>query len=172
MNDALSRDPVHVSDVITGPQGDFAVTLRIPVKDSSGHTLAGGLLSDNWNIEQELFIYAELFSKPASPIASTSSLIEKGSPPQTPPAPAVVASTVLPVHVSHSDVRLISDIDDTVKYSNILGGARIAFRNVFARPLDDLVIQGMGEWYSAMWEKGVRFHYVVCFSLLLHIPFP
>ena len=47
------------------------------------------------------------------------------------------------------------------KMSNILGGARTIFRNVFVKHLEELVIRGMGDWYTGMWSRGVRFHYVV-----------
>jgi phosphatidate phosphatase APP1 len=53
------------------------------------------------------------------------------------------------------------DIDDTVKLSNILSGARAVFHNVFVKDLRDNVIPGMGPWYMNMWKRGVRFHYVM-----------
>jgi hypothetical protein len=56
---------------------------------------------------------------------------------------------------------LISDIDDTIKYSNILSGARSVFFNVFVKDLTEALIPGMPEWYNEMWHRGVRFHYVV-----------
>lgn len=58
-------------------------------------------------------------------------------------------------------VRVISDIDDTIKISGILHGVRAVFRNVFVRPLEELGVPGMPEWYQRMKERGVRFHYVV-----------
>lgn len=57
---------------------------------------------------------------------------------------------------------LISDIDDTIKFSNILSGARSVFFNVFVKELHEALIPGMPEWYNALWTRGVRFHYVVC----------
>ena len=59
-------------------------------------------------------------------------------------------------------MRVISDIDDTVKLSNIVSGARAVFHNVFVKEMRDIIIPGMGEWYNEMWRRGVRFHYVVC----------
>lgn len=56
-------------------------------------------------------------------------------------------------------VSLISDIDDTIKMSNILGGAREIFRNTFVRELADLSIEGVKEWYSDMHAMGVSIHY-------------
>ncbi|MCJ1375677.1 hypothetical protein MMC20_006914 [Loxospora ochrophaea] len=57
-------------------------------------------------------------------------------------------------------VSLISDIDDTIKHSAIGGGARETFRCTFIRPLSDLTIQGVREWYSKMAEMDVKLHYV------------
>lgn len=56
-------------------------------------------------------------------------------------------------------VSLISDIDDTVKKSNISLGAREIFRNTFIRDLKDLTIDGVREWYGGLYHMGVRFHY-------------
>ncbi|KAF1916873.1 hypothetical protein BDU57DRAFT_497958 [Ampelomyces quisqualis] len=57
-------------------------------------------------------------------------------------------------------VSVISDIDDTIKHSAISSGAREIFRNAFIRELGDLTIDGVREWYNAMSEQGVKFHYV------------
>lgn len=56
-------------------------------------------------------------------------------------------------------VSVISDIDDTIKRSNISGGAREIFRNTFVRDLADLTIDGVKEWYNNMASLGVSFHY-------------
>ncbi|KAK2616504.1 hypothetical protein QQS21_000547 [Conoideocrella luteorostrata] len=56
-------------------------------------------------------------------------------------------------------VSLISDIDDTIKRSNISGGAREIFRNTFVRDLDGLCIDGVREWYTDMHKMGVSMHY-------------
>jgi phosphatidate phosphatase APP1 len=57
-------------------------------------------------------------------------------------------------------ISVISDIDDTIKHSAISSGAREIFRNAFIRDLGDLTIDGVREWYSAMADQGVKFHYV------------
>lgn len=57
-------------------------------------------------------------------------------------------------------ISMISDIDDTIKHSGIGSGAREIFRNAFIRDLSDLTIDGVREWYSAMADLGVTFHYV------------
>ncbi|KAM0562043.1 hypothetical protein ACHAPJ_002485 [Fusarium lateritium] len=56
-------------------------------------------------------------------------------------------------------VSLISDIDDTVKKSNISAGAKEIFRNTFIRDLADLSVEGVKEWYNRMADMGVSIHY-------------
>ena len=57
-------------------------------------------------------------------------------------------------------VTVISDIDDTIKHTSMLNGAREAFRNAFIRDLADLSIEGVKEWYTRLSKLGVKFHYV------------
>lgn len=56
-------------------------------------------------------------------------------------------------------VSLISDVDDTVKKSNISLGAREIFRNTFLRDLSELTVEGVKEWYGEMRDLGVNIHY-------------
>ncbi|KAI0594854.1 hypothetical protein F4775DRAFT_605861 [Biscogniauxia sp. FL1348] len=56
-------------------------------------------------------------------------------------------------------VSLISDIDDTIKHSNIALGAKEIFRNTFVRELDDLTVVGVREWYNRLHDMGVGIHY-------------
>ena len=56
-------------------------------------------------------------------------------------------------------VSLISDIDDTIKRSNIALGAKEIFRNTFVRELKDLTIDGVQDWYNTLHDMGVRIHY-------------
>ena len=65
------------------------------------------------------------------------------------------------VHISEAKgISVISDIDDTVKHTDMLSGAREAFRNTFLRNLDDLVVDGVREWFTELANMGVQFHYV------------
>ncbi|KAL7920877.1 hypothetical protein ACQKWADRAFT_328116 [Trichoderma austrokoningii] len=69
-------------------------------------------------------------------------------------------STTQPVkYIEPYGVSLISDIDDTVKMSNISAGAKEIFRNTFVRELADLTIDGVKEWYREMEGLGVSIHY-------------
>ncbi|KAI0468392.1 hypothetical protein F4859DRAFT_213650 [Xylaria cf. heliscus] len=56
-------------------------------------------------------------------------------------------------------ISLISDIDDTIKLSNIALGAKEIFRNTFVRELKDLTIDGVKDWYNSLHDMGVRIHY-------------
>ncbi|RPA88013.1 hypothetical protein BJ508DRAFT_409930 [Ascobolus immersus RN42] len=64
--------------------------------------------------------------------------------------------------VEKSGISLISDIDDTIKHSAVHAGTREMFRNTFVKPLDDLTIQGVREWYTSLVEPpyNVEMHYV------------
>ncbi|KAI1326695.1 hypothetical protein F5Y16DRAFT_225449 [Xylariaceae sp. FL0255] len=56
-------------------------------------------------------------------------------------------------------ISLISDIDDTIKRSNISMGAKEIFRNTFVRELKDLTVAGVKEWYGQLHNMGVMLHY-------------
>lgn len=55
---------------------------------------------------------------------------------------------------THTKIRVISDIDDTIKLTHVLAGIKSIVRNVFTRPHDELVVPGMQEWYWTLYEKG------------------
>ncbi|KAI0400821.1 hypothetical protein F4802DRAFT_619517 [Xylaria palmicola] len=65
-----------------------------------------------------------------------------------------------PIHVIEPrGISLISDIDDTIKRSNIALGAKEIFRNTFVRELKDLTIDGVKDWYNCLHDMGVSIHY-------------
>lgn len=69
-------------------------------------------------------------------------------------------SAVAPIDlVEDRGVSLISDIDDTIKRSNIALGTREIFRNTFVRGLADMAVDGAREWYASLHALGVQFHY-------------
>ncbi|KAK3368245.1 hypothetical protein B0H63DRAFT_504228 [Podospora didyma] len=69
-------------------------------------------------------------------------------------------SMTMPIEIIEPrGVSLISDIDDTIKRSNIHLGAREIFRNTFIRDLADLTIDGVKEWYHKLHDMGVKVHY-------------
>ncbi|KAJ2478684.1 hypothetical protein IWW56_003564 [Coemansia sp. RSA 2131] len=55
-------------------------------------------------------------------------------------------------------VSVVSDIDDTIKASNITAEKRILLETVFARPLQ--AVPGMSALYSDWYSLGAEFHYV------------
>ncbi|CAK7568441.1 MAG: hypothetical protein SEPTF4163_006431 [Sporothrix epigloea] len=69
-------------------------------------------------------------------------------------------SAVAPIElVEDRGVSLISDIDDTIKASNISQGTREIFRNTFVRELGEMTVEGAREWYNSLHKLGVQFHY-------------
>jgi hypothetical protein len=146
--DALKDGPLYTEHVVTGPDGSFANPFKIPWQDLSRHPIARHRPSDGSDVEHELLVSAKLLPEPA-------------------PTPAYLFHTDVPKNISlvvpitSSPIRVITDIDDTVKLSNIRSGARAVFRNVFVKDLEETTIPEMGTWYQSMRERGVHFHYVV-----------
>jgi hypothetical protein len=144
------RAPLAVRELVTAADGSFQTRFTIPWEDICQHPNGVRVAFGDRSHEHDLIISGSVLPLPL-------------------PNPSFVASpdttlgptTSIRIPLTHSHVRLISDIDDTVKLSNIPSGARTVFYNVFVKDLKDSVIPGMGEWYTEMWKKGVRFHYVV-----------
>ena len=145
--DGLDHGPIATQDVTTGSDGSFQVRFSVPWEDMCQHPGALHIAFGDPTLEHDLLISAEIL--PASSLQPQM---------QTRAQTSQITQRIL---LTYSPVRVISDIDDTVKYSNIMSGARAVFHNVFVKELKDIVIPGMGEWYNEMWKRGVRFHYVV-----------
>ncbi|KAI8340220.1 hypothetical protein BC941DRAFT_419774 [Chlamydoabsidia padenii] len=60
--------------------------------------------------------------------------------------------------VEPTGISIISDIDDTIKETQILHGARTVLANTFFNPSKD--IPGMAEAYMKWYTQGASFHYV------------
>ena len=174
--------PLASQDVITGVDGSFQVKFRLKWEELCHHP-QGLHIAFGDDVEHEVMVVAQLLpparmpdgvayaknqtrSSPSPSVFSSASGTYDSTIPYTqqsnqiPPPPKPLTSiSVIPI--THSPIRVISDIDDTIKLSNILSGARTVFHNVFVKELKDIVIPGMGEWYRRMWDRGVRFHYVV-----------
>lgn len=70
-------------------------------------------------------------------------------------------SATTEIHLVHAaGISVISDMDDTIKHTNIVAGMREAFRNAFVRDLRTLEVTGVRAWYSTMQDMGCKFHYV------------
>jgi hypothetical protein len=154
---------------MTLADGSFQARFKVKWEDLCQHPGALHIAFGDRGEEHELLVAAHLLPILVTPPSSASSTsLDTDSHSQTrsmksfaerelPTAPP----TTIRISITHSPVRVISDIDDTIKLSNILSGARAVFHNVFVKDLQDNIIPGMGEWYSAMWSRGIRFHYVV-----------
>jgi hypothetical protein len=64
-------------------------------------------------------------------------------------------------------VSVISDIDDTIKVSNVTDKVEL-LRNTFARPFT--AVPGMPECYQTLAERGAAFHYVSASPWQLYSP--
>ncbi|KAJ2078381.1 hypothetical protein H4R24_004514 [Coemansia sp. RSA 988] len=76
--------------------------------------------------------------------------------------PARTSGTVTTAGVAHlvepHGISVVSDIDDTIKASNITAEKRIVLETVFAQPLR--AVPGMAELYGEWYDGGCEFHYV------------
>ncbi|GAA6022714.1 hypothetical protein JCM10207_008075 [Rhodosporidiobolus poonsookiae] len=58
-------------------------------------------------------------------------------------------------------VRIISDVDDTIKWTEVLKGTKQIFRNAFVRELHEVRVPGMSTWYRHLASThSCHFHYV------------
>jgi phosphatidate phosphatase APP1 len=64
------------------------------------------------------------------------------------------------INVGPFGISVISDIDDTIKNTGILGNKRELFRNVFVHDYEKIAIEGVQRWYTKLQAHGVQFHYV------------
>jgi len=150
--------PIASREVTTAQDGSFQVKFGVSRDVLLKHPDGAQVALGDVTTEYDFFILAELLPPP---------------PPPPPPQPTSVgpqpvsvndtpvSSAQIKVPLSYTPVRVISDIDDTVKTANVLSGARAIFYTVFVQNLVEIVIPGMGDWYTKMWQRGVRFHYVV-----------
>ena len=160
----LKQQPIATREVATAADGSFQARLTLAWDKMCVHPGALQIAFGDPDAEHELYVVADLMPGPLGSAAPLSAQVNYAV-----RAPRVLRnvqptdSKALVVPLTHSPVRLISDIDDTVKMSGILSGARAAFHNVFVKDLNDSIIPGMGDWYMGMWRRGVRFHYVVSY---------
>jgi hypothetical protein len=137
-------EPVAVGEYVTNGNGLVATELHIPWKDieAKAPTAVVDALKQRHSVG--VVIHAKMLD-----------------------SEALTRVVVLPLRASNG-VRLISDMDDTVKRSEILGGAKMVFRNVFCRPSEDLAVRGMAELFADLADEGAKgLHFVVspgCFQ--------
>ena len=159
----IFEQPLAEYEATTDADGAFKIRFVIPWESLCSHPKGTPMASFDPNCEHDFSVTAELMPLPLPPpsIPNTPTEPRPFLPPPhlIPPAPIAKASERVPL--TYSPVRVISDIDDTVKLSGVHCGARAVFHNVFVKDLEENLIPGMGKWYSEMWRRGVRFHYVV-----------
>ncbi|KAJ7574374.1 hypothetical protein C8J56DRAFT_1064884 [Mycena floridula] len=156
---ANEQNPIASSEVATATDGSFQARFRLKWEEMAQHPDALHIAFGDPTHEHELLIVAELLpsaSPNSSPASSSSDLRETAQPDSSNPRPSISSR----ISLTHAPIRVISDIDDTVKHSNVTGGARAVFHNVFVKDLSELIIPGVGHWYTEMHRQGVRFHYV------------
>lgn len=69
----------------------------------------------------------------------------------------VTPTTVIPEH----GISIITDIDDTVRETGVLGDKREVFRNVFSKPFGECEIPGMRDWLAELHtDYNAAIHYV------------
>ncbi|KAH0836463.1 hypothetical protein J3R83DRAFT_8071 [Lanmaoa asiatica] len=148
---SLSSRKIQVSVFLQSPDPNLhrhslgfrpLLTREIIGTDICMHPVGMHITSNQKHIEHELLVEARIINTERMPELH-----------ETP-------TNFIHIPITHSIVRVISDIDDTVKVSRVVDGARAIFNQVFVKDLEDSVIPEMGEWYGTMWERGVRFHYV------------
>jgi hypothetical protein len=157
----ILEQPLTVCEATTDADGAFKIRFVIPWESLCTHPKGVPVAFFDPNREHDFSVTAELMPPPL-PSPSTPTIQAEPRPFLPPPhliPPIAKASELVPL--TYSPIRVISDIDDTVKHSGVHCGARAVFHNVFVKDLEENLIPGMGEWYSEMWRRGVRFHYVV-----------
>ncbi|KAF9135103.1 hypothetical protein BGW39_004735 [Mortierella sp. 14UC] len=60
--------------------------------------------------------------------------------------------------VDPEGISVISDIDDTIKETDVVAGTRIILRNTFLKDMMD--VPGMANVYKNWWKRGAAIHYV------------
>lgn len=63
--------------------------------------------------------------------------------------------------VEQRGVSVITDIDDTIRLTGVLGDKREMFRNIFSKPFSSCEIPGVSDWYQELRNKfNSPIHYV------------
>ena len=159
----ILEEPLAAYETTTDADGAFKIRFVIPWESLCAHHKGIPIAVFDPNCEHDFSVTAELMPLPL-PSPSTPNVPTEPDPFFPPPhlmPPASIAKACERVPLTYCPIRVISDIDDTVKHSGVHCGARAVFHNVFVKDLEENLIPGMGEWYSEMWRRGVRFHYVV-----------
>jgi hypothetical protein len=143
--------PVLTEEVYTDLEGTFSSCITLNWETLCTNPDALSIAFGEHSHEPNLLVHAELLPAPTE-------LTMEQAP--TEQAPVKKIATHITIPITQAKIRLLSDIDDTVKLADILAGAKNIFRNVFTKNPEELVIRGMANWYRSLYSHGVRFHYV------------
>lgn len=160
---AQQRRPIASAIIVTAADGSFQKKIHIPWDTMCMHPAALHIAFGNPTREFSLFVTVDLMPPPSRPPTPNNQVpyAVRTQPVRPPRSHAPTTTSTLTIPITHTPIRLLSDIDDTIKMSGVLSGARAVFHNVFVKDLNESIIPGMGQWYTSMWQRGVRFHYVV-----------
>lgn len=159
--------PIAVSEIpVAADTGYFGKIFSIPFESICEHPGGVTIAFGDHLMEHRLTAIAEYLAPPPLPTVLGALSLSGEANPHAPSVQSTLHALPPPtaqidLDLTDARVRLISDIDDTIKVSNILHGVRAVFRNVFVRHLDELACPGMPEFYSSLASQGVKFHYVV-----------
>ena len=172
----VKPEPIVVEDLITSPQGYFSHKFIIPFEKICTHPPSLSLAFGESTGEHHLVVRAELLpvEVPLEQSTSRGSLDEDGNParrsgsPSSDSARGATGGGTLPhpssqlnmmkptsivqmaVPLTSARVRLISDIDDTVKETQVLFGVKTIFRNTFVKSLEESVVEGMVSFFTSV----------------------
>ncbi|KAF9352410.1 hypothetical protein BGX26_009771 [Mortierella sp. AD094] len=122
-------------DISTAPGGHFDGTLRVSYEDVQAHKAINSLIGGQQKGDHPRFLKLHAYHPDmADESVGTVNLIDP------------------------EGISIISDIDDTIKETNILAGPTIILRNTFLNEMRD--VPGMADVYMQWWKHGAALHYV------------
>ncbi|TIA88733.1 hypothetical protein E3P99_02431 [Wallemia hederae] len=152
LDDVPEPEPVATTQVRTNQQGHFEYVFNIRIDSIQRPSW----VTDPYQKPVELRVHVDLLPQ----VLDYS--VRAGVGPTPDSVPEIAASQVLHVKLSSDrGIRVISDLDDTVRTTEILNGVRAMFRNVFVNDEKEMVIPDIVKWYNDMHDQGIAgFHYV------------
>lgn len=128
--------PLATKIITTAAGGSFKTNISITSKEIKKLLEAGAVEGGISGLERmELKVVTELLEieKPGENLLNSSSLGYENLKVNSQDSRSLLVG-------KDGGVRLISDIDDTIKWTEVLGGTRKIFRNVFVREVDEIIV--------------------------------
>lgn len=95
--------------------------------------------------------------------------------------PSVLQTCPIQIIDSHG-VSIITDIDDTIRLTGVLGDKRELFRNIFSKPYESCEVKGVSPWFNELSKSyNCPIHYVsnspwqvynICYGFMKYLQFP